>query len=70
MARKMICLGECGKEHDQLCRESGKCKSCCDNECGCLFGQEASKVSLRFADASRYDNLCEAAYLRSLPEVE
>lgn len=59
---EMQCLGECRKEHETLCYESGKCFECCDNECGCTDG--------RVADESRYENLCERAYLRSLPEVE
>lgn len=59
---KMTCLGECRREVIFLCAESGKCLNCCENECGCNFHE--------IADESRYDNLCEAAWLRSLPEVE
>lgn len=56
------CLGECGKESAFLCWKSGKCEACCNNECGCDYAYPC--------DESRYDNLCEAAWLRSLPEVQ
>lgn len=59
---KMTCLGECRKEHSELCAKSGKCRECCFNECGCTFHAVATP--------ERYDNLCESAWLRSQPEVQ
>lgn len=61
MRERMICLGECRTQRAFLCYESGKCLDCCENECGCDRQQ--------YADKSRYDNLCESKWLKSLPEV-
>lgn len=58
----MQCLGQCRKEVEEVCDAHGRCRECCDNECGCGFYE--------VADQSRYDNLCESAWLRSLPEVQ
>lgn len=57
----MRCLGECHNEFEHLCAKSGKCITCCDNECGCGYAENPYDLK---ASASRYDNLCEAKYLR------
>jgi hypothetical protein len=58
----MIFLGECHKETDEVCRVLGRCRECCENECGCGFTELASE--------SRYDNLCETKWLnqQELPQ--